>query len=320
MTKARGTTPGRPQWLKAAALCLPLAAALGATDRDPSADPHRDPNACTVCHDAAGGKPSTIPPAAADGICIGCHDGKHASRESHPVGRALQAPKINPQWPLRDGRLSCLTCHDMKPGCIGDLQDQTNAMFLRGDAGDNKAQTPFCGNCHRETAYRKANPHQMLRGEGPSAQVIEPKCLFCHEKPMDRSTLTRGRSPSLKTNVGLLCHDCHPHHRDSIPDKHVGAKVTPEMQARSAIRESIGLDSPLPAPLLAEALQQKRRTPLLPLDQNDRMICTTCHNPHPAGLFPRNSELAYRGLVMRQDGRLASPVRNAAWCRYCHEL
>lgn len=304
------------------AVCLlACAIAFGADTPEQASNPHRDRNACSVCHVEPGAKPSGIVMGKADALCIGCHDGKHASREIHPVGRAFESPKVtNPGWPLRDGRLGCLTCHDMKPGCTGDLDDQTNSSFLRAQATGQAAQKPFCLNCHQASSYTKVNPHLMLEPSISGSQVIEGKCTFCHDRVLDRETRKRSGNAALRTDVVVLCHDCHQRHRDGIAEKHVGAHVSPEMLARAAIRESIGFGSVIESPLLDDAMRQKRRSSMVPVDSGGRLTCTTCHNPHQAGLFPRQSEMSYRAMFMKPDGHLVSPVRNSAWCRYCHEF
>lgn len=302
-------------WLGSCAMIFAAEAA------DPAADPHRDRHACSACHTETDGKPAAIPIDKADAICIKCHDGKRASRELHPVGGLPDASHVaNPAWPLRAGRLGCLTCHDMKIGCIGDLDDQTNQSFLRGGATGKQPQVPFCLNCHQEPAYRKVNPHLMLAATAAGPKIIELQCLYCHERVPDAKAGKRSGNPMLKADAAMLCHDCHQRHRNGIADKHRGARVSPEMQALSVIRESLGFACVVPPSLVAEVKAQNPRPTLVPLDAGGRLTCTSCHNPHQAGLFDRKSELAYRALSLKQDGHLASPVRNTAWCRSCHEF
>ena len=282
-------------------------------------NPHWKADSCAACH--GGGAKKTISAQAADEICLSCHDGRKAAMEFHPVSRALDEQKYaRPAgWPLIDGRLACVTCHDLKVGCVEGINvAPRNRMMLRNfQEGRNRSQ-PFCQNCHKEATYQKINPHLMLLPDGK--EIIEEKCLFCHSKLLDRGALGRTGKPSLKIDESSLCRDCHPQHKDSMNQTHIGMKVSGDMLAMMYLREITGLRSQVGAPSMKAAAAAGKRPARMPLAAGDVISCSTCHNPHQQGVFPNQSKLAYRAMRVTDDNKTVSPVHNQVWCRHCHEF
>src|SRR3954463_4953815 len=70
----------------------------------PAVDPHWNAGRCGECHVIRESKVVAIPSAEVDRICLRCHDGRAASAEAHPVGRAAATtPTTRPvpvAWPL----------------------------------------------------------------------------------------------------------------------------------------------------------------------------------------------------------------------------
>ena len=297
------------------ALVLPVRAGDALTAH--VANPHREVAGCTACHGA--GKPATIPIEQADAVCLNCHNGRKAAAEFHSVGGVLEGKGFSSPkgWPLIGKGLGCLTCHDLLPGCKPTDEDKNHA-FLRGfDASLGKAPS-FCRNCHQDTTYRKLNPHRMLL-DGKD-QIVHEKCQFCHRKTPDRTLMAREGKPDLTAEQVALCRDCHPQHQDPMQEKHITLKVSKDILARAWARENVGAAGTLTKGLLVEAKTAGLIPRLLVTDENSRIACTTCHNPHQKGVFPRRSDLAYGALQVMLDGRLSSPVRGEVLCRRCHEL
>ena len=114
--------------------------------------------------------------------CIACH--KFNRTLSHPVGtpavRSLPAG-----FPLPDGRLACITCHDVTPERGGG-----RSPVLRG----GRSGTAFCAQCHDETKLAGRGAHQQgipwahlpaagdARGEARHVLDIESQtCMACHD-------------------------------------------------------------------------------------------------------------------------------------------
>ena len=284
-------------------------------------NPHWKRDACGQCHKIENGKHLAITPAAADELCLSCHDGRKAAYEFHPIGRAFDGQKYTKPkaWPLVDNRLGCLTCHDMSGGCSPTLEKPgLNRMFLRDFQAGRKQSQPFCRNCHQASAYKKIDPHTMLLPD--KNEVIEEKCLFCHSKTMDRKAVARTGDSDLKSAQETLCKDCHPQHKDPMQQGHLGLPITPQMQAGMYAREVIGLSAQLNPAMVAQIQAAGTKPTLMVPDKDGRMTCSTCHNPHQAGVFPRTSVLAYRAMQVSDKGHLVSPVRGKGWCRHCHDL
>jgi hypothetical protein len=308
-------------------------------------NPHWKKDTCDVCHAGQGEQRHAIAPEAIDDLCVKCHDGTQASQEFHPVSRKFKETDLITMpkgWPVVNGELACMTCHEIAYAC--DLKRNTpasNRKFLRDFRQGRAMGQPFCQNCHKESAYRKINPHEMLLETGapallkPSAsgarpvpstqpaggpEVIEEKCLFCHTKPLDRKTMKRTGEASLKTGELALCRDCHPRHKDPMMQNHIGLPIKPEMLALMCVREQTGLAGN-PDPTILEQVQAARTRPrlLVPADDNT-MTCSTCHNPHQRWVFPPGSELGYRAMQVSPQKKLVSPVHEPVWCRHCHGM
>ena len=284
-----------------------VASALGQT----APNPHWDRAACNDCHQIASSQPQPIAEPAITPLCLSCHDGKRASSESHPIGRAFDPKSMtNPGWPMPNGTVQCQSCHDARLACDpATTQPETNATFLRQTAA------PFCENCHRPQSTPKLNPHRMLS----HGQPIEARCDICHSKPMNSAAMARTGDASLRADVVTLCRSCHPHHRDISTTGHVLATIPTDMLAYMRARELTGLLG-MPDPDLLKQLTDQHAMPILMVpDSQGRVVCYTCHNPHQQGTFPPDSVLSDRALRL-VGGHLLTPVRGSQFCRHCHNI
>lgn len=266
-------------------------------------NPHWQPDRCTDCHAAIAGRPAAIPAGDVDRLCLSCHDGRRAPDEAHPIGRAAvtASTRAPADWPLVDGRIGCLTCHDIRKHCEAPASPPAeNRALVRGfDAADRFGS---CTSCHVAQSWR-VNPH---RTHGPGLASATTGCGFCHTP---RRTAEGAWSPggALRAPAARLCVNCHTMHADPAPRGHLGAVVpqNAESQAPHAV-SSIGL------PPGGEQV--------LPLDDG-RITCATCHNPHPAdaslaGYFS-NARWAVRSTAAADEGK-ALRLDYATLCRYCH--
>lgn len=244
----------------------------------PTPNPHWASDGCRHCHDIRNARIQPLAPDKAESVCLNCHDGRRAKAEQHPVGLAFESEQVKkPEgWPLLDGRLSCVTCHNVRRACDQPTRlPDGNTGFIR----DWQSSDPlaFCARCHvRSESHTRHNPHRMLT---PSGELVKRACLLCHlSTPEATDRMARTGQPELRTNEFSLCLNCHSRHVDYFEPGHIGAKVPQEIR---------------------ETLRGR-----LPLSDDDLILCSTCHNPHQAGLFPEGSELA-RG-AMTYDGKVRS--------------
>ena len=293
-----------------------------AVSDEPASNPHWKTDGCASCHAMAGGKPGPIAAAEVEHLCLKCHDGTHASSEVHPVGRKVDLDHLSPAsgWPVVQGRLSCLTCHDVRSACkVTPNMTPNDPMFLRGhEKVDPTGPGPqvFCLNCHKADAGQKFNPHLMLDSK---KQIIENRCLFCHEKVPDRNAMARTGSATLRLAQISLCKSCHPHHKEILKGGHLEVKVNPDFAAYMRAREIIGLIGEPSEALIAQLKMQNAKPTHMYLEPDGGVTCATCHNPHPQGLFPVGSPLYYRTMHV-MGGHPISPVHEQNFCRNCHRL
>jgi len=283
----------------------------GAGDRRPTvsaparaANPHWGADGCRYCHRIQAGKAEPIPPAKVDAICLGCHDGTRARRERHPLGRLFVAGQVvKPAgWPTINGRLGCQTCHEHIVACRLDAQEfRADPDFLRGYEGGSLLT--FCARCHIEPKYHRYKLHEMLTKDG---KPIDSKCLFCHTEAIRRENMmVRTGNAELRADPITLCESCHTEHLDYFEPGHPGSKVTPEMRGFMVAFEAMGfVGGRYPtADQIEAAMRSERRPERLPLWPGDKVVCSTCHNPHQEGVFPPGSVLAYGAMTPEQMTR-----------------
>jgi hypothetical protein len=286
----------------------------------PARNPHWNTTDCLDCHERMiGGKPSPIPLTSVNLICWKCHDGKRAHQEVHPVARRfLSKDTVAPQgWPTPNDELSCVTCHSFGRGhAQGGPRPQRNAWMLRGYTGGSLAD--FCAKCHiASPAHKPFNPHVMLDDKG---QVNLRNCLLCHRETSEViEHKTRIGRDDLQDNPIMLCARCHSRHADVFEPGHIGRPVTPAIRAYMLAREDRGMGPTLSAGDIAPYLNSNRQPQQFPLGPNDRLVCSTCHNPHQEGLFPPNSPLGLGGMKVHVPNR-PPEMRGLGKesCRGCH--
>ena len=303
--------------LIAAAVACALAAdkaqqPVHAQPLQPAANPHWDPQGCSLCHDAHDREYRPIPTADADALCLKCHDGTRASAEPHAIGRSFESPGVRrPEgWPVVDGRLACLTCHDVLEHCRSDAASPAvDSAFLRGPPQGGRAA--FCTKCHESApAQRPYNPHRVLAASG---RIERGACEVCHKGGLPataRAPLTAASDPGpLRQPELVLCTGCHKRHLDYFSPGHIG-RVMPAAYTERLISGKCGTDDtgciPGEAPM--------------PLGEGGRILCSTCHNPHEQGLFAPEDAWGRGGIAVD-----AEPRRLPFWglreelCRACHD-
>jgi len=166
--------------------------------------------------------------------CLKCH--KPCVTSTLAKGEPKGCVKVPSSFPLADGKVTCVTCHDM---VNGNQQD----MFLRGNYNPSQAMS-FCFNCHTKGCYTKFNPHEGMWLY--SGKKLRQTCAYCHGKnnTADAKKVcvgchTRNPHPGALEHVGqstsveslpsvngkihcITCHNPHP----STFDKHEGKLLT----------------------------------------------------------------------------------------------
>lgn len=201
--------------------------------------PHGSSTGCNSCHVSMTGGNFIAGNDIA--TCYTCHE-----KEPHQVDIAPSRTRIPESWPLVEGRLSCMTCHD-EPACDNKTVSPDNKRFFRG--GPYQKIGELCANCHQATNTAQLNPHETMRHS--TGDALTSSCLLCHETaPTAASTV---RLPGAET-----CRGCHYSTMHAGMSEHM-VTVPAEMATRA---QAAGL------PLTAEG----------------QASCLTCHDPHPAGI------------------------------------
>ncbi|MFQ5490580.1 MAG: hypothetical protein ACE5GE_07650 [Phycisphaerae bacterium] len=277
-------------------------------------NPHWSAQGCGRCHKLADGVPQAIELAMIDGLCLDCHDGARASRELHPIGRAVDAPGIAKpaDWPAPDGRLGCITCHDVRQACQQRPARPTlNAVFLRSPGAVDTGA--FCGQCHQAVAEQgRHNPHRMIDVKG---RVDAQACLFCHESaPAGGEGIRRTGQPRLRIDEPALCVTCHGSHVDYFEPGHIQAQPTPQIKAAlEALAARAGDTRPSIPSVPGRSVCAN-----LPLAPDGRVVCSTCHNPHQQGVFPDKSVLGCGGRPMDLSRPRPHRGLGKSLCAACH--
>jgi predicted CXXCH cytochrome family protein len=208
-------------------------------------------------------------------LCNRCHETEFARTDIHPVGiPLLNAMKENipNTFPLENGKVGCLTCHDPFPPMKENFARQkVDPAFLRG--GPYDVLVEFCFYCHRQEEYKKTNPHKQLDEQG---RIDKDRCLFCHASLPDPAKVRTIGEVTFKSELALYCVSCHPEQKSGHPSRADHLVTLPGF-----LQESI--------PVQLEDVHVE-----LPLD-GDRIFCGTCHNPHEKGVIQRKEAQAGAG-------------------------
>ncbi len=286
--------------------------------KPPGADamgPHWDPESCEACHDEGDEGMEPIALEDVNEVCLDCHEEHEDTAWEHPVDAVVAGPRFQEpgDWPLNEGQLTCVTCHDIKRQCGTDARrPAVNTVLLR--AHEPRSGFRFCVRCHLDIAAWSAGPHGQVDEEG---RPNTDSCVYCHtEVPTVPDDGTRRLEPGLH-NASGSCLTCHSQHWDYFSDGHFARPVPPRIRQRMLERE-LGRRQELSAQeVRALAEQADRRPTRLPLG-DDGIACYTCHNPHEAGLFPPDSELATRATAPR-DAAYLLRVDRPMLCLECHD-
>lgn len=249
-----------------------------------TANPHWSPEGCATCH---GDERQAISVEQADTACLACHDGKRALAEFHPVGRIARNDRIATpsDWPLNNGRLACLTCHEIRRHCDASAaRPLDNPAMLR--EFDVVRPYAFCSRCHVSQGAAQISPHRQLAADGG---LIEETCRYCHNSvPAIPHDGARRSAPDLRIASSQLCLSCHSRHWDFSQRGHV--------------------ERPMP-----DTFNRPAELPLA----DGNVACYSCHNPHQAGLFPAGSVLGARATVPI-DAAVALRMNSMELCIACH--
>jgi predicted CXXCH cytochrome family protein len=203
-------------------------------------------------------------------LCNRCHTKAFVTIEIHPVNVPVadeMKHRIPTTWPLYNGKLSCLTCHDAIPQTYNDFPVKwTNPRFLRGAPYQNKVD--FCLTCHPKSKFEKENPHKkQLDAQG---NIIKQSCLTCHEEAPDPDKNNNINTVALRGDS--ICLGCHPEHS----------------AGHRPLKGPIALSSDMLASIKKADKERSLKIPFI----NNHMQCGTCHNPHEKGVL-RQNDAAY---------------------------
>jgi len=217
-----------------------------------------------------------------------CH-GNAPGDYLHPVEIEPSEDKkasIPADLPLRDGKISCSTCHDLYLQCQKSPIKKTS---LRGAPFGKR--TNFCFKCHNKRDYMMLDPHKQLDDKD---KIVAKICLYCHaEKPDEKNASYQ--EVKLIGSLEVICQRCH-----AISGNHSGNfnhMVKPSAKGLEKMKQ-----------------MEKKFNIILPLDENGKMTCITCHNPHQKGVIPTERAGA-KGADSKFRHRLPGKL-----CIECHQM
>lgn len=199
-------------------------------------------------------------------LCLDCHNERDPIH-GHPVNVRVEASgsvRIPSEFPLHEDTMDCRTCHDVYIQCRDSESDKLllkGQMLLRGTP--YKSRLRFCYRCHDTGFFPRYNPHLQI---GEAGQPMHDKCIYCHTDVPDE-THTTYREVKLIGTYSELCKGCH--YQTAQQPLHVRHLRKP---TRDVVERM--------------AHMQAEFKMVLPLDQDGKVTCVTCHNPHEQGLIP----------------------------------
>jgi len=232
-----------------------------------------------------------------------CH-GYTPGTYTHPVDIELSPEKkatIPAEFPLTDNRITCNTCHNMALQCEPQYElRHHNKAFLRTNSSFGR--TFLCFQCHEEERYKMFDPHKQLDKSGA---INKESCLYCHEVSPDEQHATfeskknGGDTIRLVGDLEVLCRRCHNIKVGPHP-LNINHLVAPSKKVISRMHWS-----------------ERNLWIVLPLNNQGKITCITCHNPHERGVIP-SEKAASAGAS--EKGRLRKAWGGGSICVVCHNL
>lgn len=226
-------------------------------------------------------------------ICDRCHTKACITNQSHSsdiVYWGIPGYTVPSQWPLKNGKLNCLTCHDAIPPMYDNFPlKRTDSAFLRG--APYKSKNDFCLACHPKANLQRANPHKQLDDKG---RIIAQTCITCHKTAPDPQRIKGISEVTFKESFDAICIGCHPAH----PASHGPTSGQHKLSAYK----------------IKSLEKQKSKCDVeIPLIDG-QVFCGTCHNPHEKGVMKRAA--AERGAGEKYFLRLPGGYELCVSCHY----
>ncbi|MCG7908689.1 MAG: hypothetical protein JAY82_02830 [Candidatus Thiodiazotropha taylori] len=182
----------------------------------------------------------------------------------HPVKILLPAEMEVPEAFIlgEHSELICNTCHGVEKlkDIPLDQVDPSVENFLHyGPYGD---LTDFCYHCHEEQGEQRYNLHVMLDSTG---EIDDSGCTYCHTEIPDPSDDIPIEQMEFRLPKAKLCYGCH--------------LKTPHLNTLTHLKEP---DDAMKKRIASAETEQKIR---LPLDDEGRVTCITCHTAHQSGVI-----------------------------------
>ena len=220
--------------------------------------PHFRRGLCFTCH--ANTDDYTLRNEDVNALCNRCHASGRILANIHPIRKVPPKITVPKGWPLTDGTLTCLTCHDQ-----GHEDQPQRRWMLHG--GPYASPREVCRNCHHRDDLENSRIHQEIN-EGKS-------CEMCH------TTRPQPGTDSIKTvsfiaDPDLLCLLCHDQSAadDSVHHKGVNGREIEagHIPAELPIFKGRVICATCHNPHLREATGSRLREFLA-----DSNFCTGCH-------------------------------------------
>jgi predicted CXXCH cytochrome family protein len=164
--------------------------------------PHFRSGLCLVCHENV--DDYALRAADINTLCDRCHASGQIPANIHPLRKVPDGFAVPKGWPLVDGALTCLTCHDQ-----GHDDQKPRYKMLHG--GPYAGARDVCRNCHSAIDLMTSTVHR------DSGQ--DRGCEFCHKtRPVPgKDTI---KTVTFIADPDLLCIRCHDDTADDVSEHH----------------------------------------------------------------------------------------------------
>ena len=157
--------------------------------------------------------------------------------------------------------------------------------------GGYKRQINFCLKCHNEAKYKRYNSHKQLNDNG---DIVVLTCLYCHTEKPDEKTAGY-KEVKLIGKLEMLCARCHyKASKRSLHDKHLRRPSAKVLESIKQMEAELSI--------------------ILPLNDDGKITCVTCHNPHQKGVISTERTGA-KGADEINRHRLSDNM-----CIKCHQM